>query len=134
MKYLELKDLPMHVKARNVIKKCAECHPAKVPGYVCLPIIMKTQLRQTVGETYWKKSEALLFHILKQKRISSSPEKNCYKQGLLDKSRNYQDDNNIIHLVHLLSKKSASKLVKKYLQFAPDAIKVPTKMETYLSM
>mmetsp|Transcript_21352 Transcript_21352/g.30563 ORF Transcript_21352/g.30563 Transcript_21352/m.30563 type:complete len:201 (+) Transcript_21352:176-778(+) len=68
MKYLEQKDAPMHATARAVIKNCAERHRAKVPGYESLLSVMQSQLRQTVGEVYWKKSEALLVHILKQQK------------------------------------------------------------------
>jgi hypothetical protein len=67
MKYLESKDADMHRKAKNVIKVCAERNKQGDPKYASLTSSMRTQLRQVVGETYWRKAEDYLTHFMRTK-------------------------------------------------------------------
>jgi len=67
MKYLEQKDRPMHAKAKEVIKECADKNKNKDPEYQSLTLSMQRRLRATVGEAYWKKAEDYLNHFIRQK-------------------------------------------------------------------
>ena len=67
MKYLESKDAAMHRQAKNVIKVCAERNKQGDPKYASLTSSMRTELRQVVGETYWRKAEDYLKHFLQTK-------------------------------------------------------------------
>lgn len=67
MKYLEQKDPAMHVKAKQVIKECAEKNKQKEPGYESVTSSMQTRLRAMVGNNYWERAEAYLNHFLKEK-------------------------------------------------------------------
>ena len=62
MKYLENKDPQMHIQARQVIRECADKSKKKEQGYESVTSSMKTRLRATVGEQYWKRAEAYLAH------------------------------------------------------------------------
>ena len=62
MKYLEQKDPQMHTRARHVIRECAEKSKKKEQGYESVTASMKTRLRATVGEQYWKRAEDYLTH------------------------------------------------------------------------
>jgi len=57
----------MHVKAKAQIKECYEKNMTGDPNYRSLTASMKARLRQTVGETYWKKAHDYLDYFLKQK-------------------------------------------------------------------
>jgi len=61
----------MHIKAKAIIKECYEKNKSGDPNFRSLTNSMKECLRQTVGETYWKKAHDFLDHFLKQK---TSPE------------------------------------------------------------
>ena len=67
MKYLEQKDPAMHLKAKAVIRECAEKNKKKEPGYESVTASMQTRLRAMVGDQYWTRAEAYLNHFLKQK-------------------------------------------------------------------
>lgn len=64
MKYLESKDAPMHQRAEQVIKMCAERHKAGDPEYVSLTNSIRTRLREAVGKVHWKNAEDYLKHFL----------------------------------------------------------------------
>ena len=66
MKYLEQKDPQMHLRAKGVIKTCAEKNKNKDPEYASLTQSMQRELKATVGEAYWKKADDYLTHFLKQ--------------------------------------------------------------------
>ena len=67
MKYLESKDAAMHQQAKQVIKVCAERNKQGDPKYASLTSSMREQLRQVVGEQYWRKAEDYLKHFLQTK-------------------------------------------------------------------
>lgn len=67
MKYLESKDAAMHQQAKQVIKVCAERNKQGDPKFASLTSSMREQLRQVVGEQYWKKAEDYLKHFLQTK-------------------------------------------------------------------
>jgi hypothetical protein len=62
MKYLEQKDPEMHMRAKQVIRECAERNKNKEHGYESVTASMKTRLRETVGEQYWKRADSYLIH------------------------------------------------------------------------
>lgn len=62
MKYLENKDPNMHARAKQVIRECAEKNKKKEHGFESVTASMKTRLRATVGESYWKRAEGYLTH------------------------------------------------------------------------
>ena len=57
----------MHTKAKAQIKECYERNKARDPAFVSLTTSMKSRLRATVGDQYWKKAHDYLDHFLKQK-------------------------------------------------------------------
>ena len=67
MKYLESKDAAMHQRAKQAIKDCAEKNKMGDPNYASLTLSMREQLRQVVGEQYWRKAEDYLKHFLQTK-------------------------------------------------------------------
>ncbi len=78
-RYLELKDAEMHARAKQVIKECYEKNKRGDAAYKSLTHSMKSQLRATVGETYWKKGQITLIrysldHFFKQKQIRRTGE------------------------------------------------------------
>jgi hypothetical protein len=75
MKYLEQKDPAMHQHARAIIKSCAEKHKQKQQGYESLTSSMHVNLKKAVGETYWKKAEALLIHFLRNRKAQQEKDK-----------------------------------------------------------
>jgi hypothetical protein len=60
----------MHVEAKAQIKMCYEKNKIGDPNFQSLTTSMKARLRQTVGESYWKKAHDYLDHFLKQKMQS----------------------------------------------------------------
>jgi hypothetical protein len=68
IKYLEQKDPSMHLKAKAVIRECAEKNKNKEPGYESVTNSMQKRLRAMVGDNYWARAEAYLDHFLKQKQ------------------------------------------------------------------
>jgi len=72
----------MHTKAKAVIKECYEKNKAGDPNYP-LPTSMKTRLRETVGERYWKKAEQYLNQFLKQERENKERFDLLVKEGLM---------------------------------------------------
>jgi len=56
MKYLEQKDPQMHARAEEVIRECAKYNKKKEQGYGSVTASMKTRLRTTVGDLYWKRA------------------------------------------------------------------------------
>ena len=62
MKYLEKKDPMMHSRAKQVIQECAKRNKKKEHGFESVTASMKTPLRKTVGELYWKQAEGYLTH------------------------------------------------------------------------
>ena len=72
MKYLEQKDPPMHIRAKQIIRECAERNKRKEMGYESVTASMHNRLRATVGEVYWKRAESYLSHFLKSKLKQSS--------------------------------------------------------------
>ena len=69
-RYLEQRDKTMHQKAKAQIKECYGKKKTGDPIYKNLTriSIMKTRLRATVGEKYWKKAHDYLEHFLRQKQ------------------------------------------------------------------
>jgi len=59
----------MHARAKQVIKECYERNKAGDAAYKSLTQSMKTRLRASVGETYWKKAHDYLAHFFKQKQL-----------------------------------------------------------------
>src|SRR5210317_54818 len=57
----------MHAKAKQEIKECYEKNKRGDAAYKSLTQSMKSRLRATVGETYWKKAHNYLDHFFKQK-------------------------------------------------------------------
>ncbi len=55
-RYLELRDADLRARAKQVIHECYERYKGGDAAYKPLTHIMKSQLRATVGETYWKKA------------------------------------------------------------------------------
>lgn len=68
MKYLETRDKEMHAKAKAQIKECYEKNKNGDPQFKSLTKSMKSRLRSTVGEIYWKKAQDYLQHFFKQKQ------------------------------------------------------------------
>lgn len=75
MKYLEQKDPAMHVRAKSVIRECAEKNKANESGYESITATMQSKLRATVGEPYWERAESYLNHFLKQKELELAKRK-----------------------------------------------------------
>lgn len=67
-RYLEQRDSEMHAKAKQEIKECYEKNKRGDAAYKSLTQSMKSRLRATVGETYWKKAHDYLDHFFKQKQ------------------------------------------------------------------
>jgi hypothetical protein len=67
MNFLEQKDASMHAAAKALIEDCVEKSKSGDQRFGCLTTCMKTRLRSTVGELYWKKAHDYL-DLLKQKR------------------------------------------------------------------
>lgn len=67
LKYLALKDLPLHLKVREIIKDCADMNRRRVPGFESVTQAMRVQLKEVVSEYYWNRAEAYLDHFLKEK-------------------------------------------------------------------
>ena len=60
----------MHARAKQVIKECYERNKeGGDAAYKSLTQSMKTRLRASVGETYWKKAHGYLAHFFKQKQL-----------------------------------------------------------------
>jgi hypothetical protein len=68
-RYLEVRDAEMHARAKQVIKECYERNKAGDAAYKSLTHSMKSKLRATVGETYWKKAHDYLDYFFKQKQL-----------------------------------------------------------------
>ena len=68
IRYLEQRDLNMHVKAKAQIKECYEKNKIGDPNFRSLTLSMKTRLRQMVGEAHWKKAQEYLDGFLKHKQ------------------------------------------------------------------
>jgi len=68
IRYLEQRDLNMHVKAKAQIKECYEKNKIGDPNFRSLTLSIKTRLRQTVGEAHWKKAQEYLDGFLKHKQ------------------------------------------------------------------
>jgi hypothetical protein len=56
---LEQRDADLRARAKQVIHKCYERYKGGDAAYKPLSHIMKSQLRATVGETYWKKAHQI---------------------------------------------------------------------------
>ena len=69
MKYLEQKDPDLHIKAKLVVKECAEKNRQKVAGYESVTAAMQNRLRSVVGEAYWKKSQDYMRHYAEQAKL-----------------------------------------------------------------
>jgi len=85
MKYLEQKDPQMHARAKEVIRECAEKNKKKEQGYESVTASMKTRLRTTVGEQYWKRADSYLTHfqeIQRQKKLKQYQEQQKQQQEL----------------------------------------------------
>ena len=50
----------MHAAAKAQIKECYEKNKKGDPAFMSLTTSMKARLRETVGETYWKKAHDYL--------------------------------------------------------------------------
>jgi hypothetical protein len=53
VKYLEQKDKNLHLKAKAVIKDCADRNKRGERGYESVTMAMQRRLKDLVGETYW---------------------------------------------------------------------------------
>jgi len=73
----------MHTKAKAVIKECYERNLARDPNYPSLVHSMKTRLRETVGEQYWKKAEDYLNYFLRSKREENVRFELLVEKGLM---------------------------------------------------
>ena len=60
IKYLGEKHEGLHGRALAVIRDCARRKKRRERGYESLPVAMNRELRELVGEHYWKKSKDLL--------------------------------------------------------------------------
>ena len=58
-RYLKPRDADLRARAKQVIKECYERYKGGDVAYKPLTHIMKSQLRATVGETYWKKAHQI---------------------------------------------------------------------------
>ena len=58
-RYLKPRDADLRARAKQVIKECYERYKGGDAAYKPLARIMKSQLRATVGETYWKKAHQI---------------------------------------------------------------------------
>jgi hypothetical protein len=59
-RYLKPRDADLRARVKQVIKECYERYKGGDVAYKPLTHIMKTRLRATVGETYWKKAHYYL--------------------------------------------------------------------------
>ena len=73
-RYLEQRDANMHSAAKAQIKECYEKNKSGDPQFRSLTTSMKTRLRSTVGEIYWRKAHDYLDHFLKQKKEAHQKE------------------------------------------------------------
>ena len=65
----------MHVKAKAQIKECYEKNKTGDPNFRSLTTSMKARLRQTVGETYWKKAHDCLDRFLTSAPVQAQAKK-----------------------------------------------------------
>ena len=73
-RYLEQRDKEMHQKAKAQIKECYEKNKNGDPEFKSLTQSMRSHLKKTVGETYWKKAHDYLDHFFRQKQESRKSE------------------------------------------------------------
>ena len=73
-RYLEQRDKEMHQKAKAKIKECYERNKNGDPEFKSLTQSMRSHLRNTVGEKYWKKAHDCMDHFLCQKQDSRKSE------------------------------------------------------------
>lgn len=88
MKYLENKDPQMHSRAKHVIRECAEKNKKKELGFESVTASMKTRLRSTVGEQYWKRAESYLTHF--QQKMAERKSKGAAPGGTSSSSSSQQ--------------------------------------------
>jgi hypothetical protein len=71
----------MHLKAKTVIRECAQKNKAKEKGYESVTASMQKRLRAMVGENYWTRAEQYLEHFLKQKKKIETKTSNSVSQS-----------------------------------------------------
>lgn len=79
MKYLELSNRPLYLRAKNAIDDCIARNEKREEGYESLSESIKRTVKQVVGDTNWRKAESYLSKAILQQAHNEAMEE-CWSR------------------------------------------------------